>query len=228
MTDKMKILIAYDGSDCADAALTNLQRAGLPSEAEAIVLSVDEQWLPVPTSYWMMRTSHASTHPVSDEVREMAERAAQCVRDLFPAWEVRAEAQSGSPASVILAGAREWAPRSACRWLAWTHRCSEVLSRQHLAKNALSSSLLRACGAWPRPSGGCADQNHRWHGRLGGRGRGRPRCGQTHLARRNRGPAALCLAAPPCRHKQPDQQLCLGMAEDGACQSADKRRKSGV
>lgn len=43
MTDKMKILIAYDGSDCADAALTDLQRAGLPSDVEAIVLSVDEQ-----------------------------------------------------------------------------------------------------------------------------------------------------------------------------------------
>lgn len=110
MTNKMKLLIAYDGSDCADAALTNLQRAGLPPEAEAIVLSVDEQWLPVPTSYWMMRTSHASTHPVSEEVREMAERAATCIREIFPAWEVRTEAQGGSPASVILAGAQEWRP----------------------------------------------------------------------------------------------------------------------
>jgi nucleotide-binding universal stress UspA family protein len=110
MTNKMKILIAYDGSDCADAALTNLKRAGLPSAVEAIVLSVDEQWLPVPTSYWMMRTSHASTHPVSEEVREMAERAVTCIRDIYPTWEVRTEVQSGSPASVILACAQEWRP----------------------------------------------------------------------------------------------------------------------
>lgn len=110
MTNKMKILIAYDGSDCADAALADLQRAGLPSDVEAIVLTVDEQWMPVPTSYWMMRTSHASTHPVSEEVREMAKRAAACLRELFPAWEVRAESHSGSPASIILAAAEEWKP----------------------------------------------------------------------------------------------------------------------
>ena len=108
MTDKMKILIAYDGSDCADAALADLQRAGLPADAEAIVLSVDEQWLPVPTSYWMMRTSHASTHPVSEEVSDNAKRAAGCLRKLFPAWEVRAESHGGSPASIILAAVEEW------------------------------------------------------------------------------------------------------------------------
>jgi nucleotide-binding universal stress UspA family protein len=110
MTDKMKILIAYDGSDCADAALTDLQRAGLPSEVEAIVLTVDEQWMPVPTSYWLMRTSHASTYPVSEEVREMSQRAAECLQEFFPAWEVRAESHSGSPASIILAAAEEWKP----------------------------------------------------------------------------------------------------------------------
>jgi len=46
----MKILIGYDGSDCAEAALDDLTRAGLPSRAEAIVLSVAEVWLPPPPS----------------------------------------------------------------------------------------------------------------------------------------------------------------------------------
>lgn len=110
MTDKMKILIAYDGSDCAAAALADLQRAGLPTEVEALVLSVDEHWLPVPTSYWMMRTSYASAHPVSEGVREMAKRATVCLQESFPTWEVRAEAHSGSPASIILAAAAEWKP----------------------------------------------------------------------------------------------------------------------
>ncbi len=110
MTDKMKIVIAYDGSDCADAGLADLQRAGLPSEVEAIVLTVDEQWLPVPTSYWMMKTSHDSTYPVAEEVREMAKRAAMSLQEFFPAWEVRAESHSGSPASIILAAAEEWKP----------------------------------------------------------------------------------------------------------------------
>lgn len=50
MSDTMRILIGYDGSDCAEAALDDLQRAGLPSKTEALVLSVAEVWLPPPSS----------------------------------------------------------------------------------------------------------------------------------------------------------------------------------
>ena len=32
----MKILIAYDGSECADSALIDLQRAGLPDENRGV------------------------------------------------------------------------------------------------------------------------------------------------------------------------------------------------
>ena len=39
MNQAMKILIAYDGSDYADDAITELQRAGLPRDGEAVVLS---------------------------------------------------------------------------------------------------------------------------------------------------------------------------------------------
>ncbi|MGD0138046.1 MAG: hypothetical protein ABSD28_04170 [Tepidisphaeraceae bacterium] len=38
----MKILIAYDGSDCSDAALDDLRYAGLPEVAEVLVLSAGE------------------------------------------------------------------------------------------------------------------------------------------------------------------------------------------
>ena len=38
MNQPMRILIAYDGSSGADAALADLQRAGFPNEVEAIVL----------------------------------------------------------------------------------------------------------------------------------------------------------------------------------------------
>ena len=47
MSEK-KILIGYDGSECADAALDDLSRAGLPPDAEAQILSVAEVWLPPP------------------------------------------------------------------------------------------------------------------------------------------------------------------------------------
>src|SRR5262245_26736724 len=48
MNNIIKVLIAYDGSECADDALDDLQRAGLPAEAEALVVSVEEEWLPAP------------------------------------------------------------------------------------------------------------------------------------------------------------------------------------
>ena len=46
MKEQMKLLIGYDGSQCANAALDDLRRAGLPREAQAIILSVFERWLP--------------------------------------------------------------------------------------------------------------------------------------------------------------------------------------
>lgn len=41
-----RLLLAYDGSTCADVALDDLTRAGLPSELEVMVLSVADVWLP--------------------------------------------------------------------------------------------------------------------------------------------------------------------------------------
>src|SRR5881628_3824090 len=41
-----KVLFAYDGSACADAALHDLQSAGLPADIECKVLTVADVWLP--------------------------------------------------------------------------------------------------------------------------------------------------------------------------------------
>lgn len=46
MKDQMKLLIGYDGSECANAAIDDLRRAGFPREAQAIIFSVFKQWLP--------------------------------------------------------------------------------------------------------------------------------------------------------------------------------------
>ena len=64
MNKKMKVLIGYDGSGCADAALDDLQRAGLTREAEAVVLSVTEVWLPPPppSSYEIVVAAQAAEH----------------------------------------------------------------------------------------------------------------------------------------------------------------------
>ena len=45
---KMRILIGYDGSESADAALDDLRRAGLPREVEALIVSVGEVVMPPP------------------------------------------------------------------------------------------------------------------------------------------------------------------------------------
>jgi nucleotide-binding universal stress UspA family protein len=66
----MKILIGYDGSDCAEAALDDLRRAGLPETAEAHILSVAEVWLPPPppSSYEIIEEARKATSPA--ELRE--------------------------------------------------------------------------------------------------------------------------------------------------------------
>lgn len=42
MNARMKIMIAYDGSTYADAALEDLRCAGLPREGEALVVTVGD------------------------------------------------------------------------------------------------------------------------------------------------------------------------------------------
>ncbi len=125
MNDKMKILIAYDGSPCADAALDDLQRAGLPrSGVEAIVISVAEVWLPPPppSSYEIVEAAREAHSPAelqkryarasheAEEARALSLRAEQRLRKNFPEWEVQSEATTGSPAWEIVLKADEWKP----------------------------------------------------------------------------------------------------------------------
>jgi len=42
MSKRIKVLIGYDGSSHSDAAVDDLRRAGLPSEVEALVVSVGD------------------------------------------------------------------------------------------------------------------------------------------------------------------------------------------
>lgn len=111
MKDKMKILIAYDSSECADAALADLQLAGLPRKTEAHVLSVYAEWIIAPGSYGMVETDF--TRYVGESQKEalaMARRARETVKASFPDWDVHAEAATGSPAAMILQKADELKP----------------------------------------------------------------------------------------------------------------------
>jgi len=124
MKKNMRILIAYDGSDCAEAALDDLAQAGLPEIAEAIVMSVTEVWLPPPpvSSYEIVEQT-MSVHVPADlkkvymkgshavkEAKALAERGAARVRANFPKWKVQAEAIYGSPAWELVFKADKWKP----------------------------------------------------------------------------------------------------------------------
>jgi nucleotide-binding universal stress UspA family protein len=103
MKDKMKILIAYDESECAVAALADLKRAGLPRKAEAHVLSVYAEWMPAPTSFGMVETKFTSyLEQGGKETLAMARRARAVLKSSFPDWEIDAEALAGSPAGLIV------------------------------------------------------------------------------------------------------------------------------
>ncbi len=117
----MKILIAYDGSRYAEAALDDLTRAGLPPDVEAHILSVAEVWLPPSDG----SVDEGSTDPyiqgIIDRRREQGEKqveqnksfadqASERLRGNFADWNITASATFGSPAWEILAKADEIQP----------------------------------------------------------------------------------------------------------------------
>lgn len=116
----MKLLIAYDGSDCADAALKDLRRAGLPEVAEVTVLTAADVFLPPPIKEEDdkfpfqvpagVRRAHQLAAAALEEAKGLAGRAASRVRTDFPRWDVRAEACADSPAWALVKKADEWKP----------------------------------------------------------------------------------------------------------------------
>jgi len=106
----MNILIAYDGSEHADAALDDLTLAGLPPRANVLVLSVLDAWLPDESeSGGKVDESLPGLKDIRDAVarrvvaqREIAEKGATRLRAIFPDWNVTADACADSPAAAII------------------------------------------------------------------------------------------------------------------------------
>ena len=108
MTDSVKILIAYDGSDCAQAALDDLRSAGLPAKAEVKVVAVLETWFPPPSSWALLEGASRASQEL--DALALAQGAAVSLRSLFPGWELTAQEEMGSPASALLKIADDWQP----------------------------------------------------------------------------------------------------------------------
>ena len=117
----MKILLAYDGSENSDAAIDDLQFAGLPEKSEATVLSVADVLVPptsrrtheaavAPSIVVGVRTAQQRAQSALDEARSLSERAHDRLQKLFPTWAITAEACADSPAWAVIKKADEWEP----------------------------------------------------------------------------------------------------------------------
>ncbi|MBS1912868.1 MAG: universal stress protein [Bacteroidetes bacterium] len=116
MADRFKVLIAYDGSDCADAALADLQYAGLPPETDALVVSIAEVWVKDDGNHDEPATGEAaqvmSMHARSglQKAQLQARNAVTWIREHFPAWHVDGKVYPDSPSWGVLNAADEWKP----------------------------------------------------------------------------------------------------------------------
>jgi len=124
MSGRMKVLIAYDGSVYADAALDDLRRAGLPRQGEALIVSVGEGLVktssPNAGNAGAALTSRivVSAYAVAEdqaarllvEAGLRAEQARQRLRLHFPGWELRTEVLEGEPSQELLRKAEGWQP----------------------------------------------------------------------------------------------------------------------
>src|SRR5688572_10849755 len=109
-----KILIAYDGTPGALAAIEDLRRAGLPGNSTAKIVTIADVWLPPPPpaddllgeNSWDRRY-----HKAADLLRSAKKNALEgaCrIHELFPNWAVSNIAKPGSPAYEIIAEAKRW------------------------------------------------------------------------------------------------------------------------
>ncbi len=123
MNERMKILISYDGSSCAGDAIKDLPRAGMPREAEALIVAVQESWLSVThgsetlanntistnsTAARAARDEEKSSAGMIGEHEEMLAEAAKMLVAFFPEWKTETLTLKGSPAREIIGQAKIW------------------------------------------------------------------------------------------------------------------------
>lgn len=120
----MKMLIGYDGSRAADAARDDLQRAGLPDDVRAKVISIAEIWMPPPpppnggTSVDLVKTTDVGWQRMHDsaarkmlgETEVFSHHAKARLNENFIGWQITSKTKYGSPAQEILAEAECFKP----------------------------------------------------------------------------------------------------------------------
>lgn len=124
MNERVKVMVAYDGSTYADAALEDMRSAGLPREAVALIVSVSEGLVDPSSSVADIAGSALTSRRITpaiaqareqaaralEEAKEFAAKAGDRVRSYFPDWEVSAEGIAGTPTYELVRRAEEWKP----------------------------------------------------------------------------------------------------------------------
>jgi nucleotide-binding universal stress UspA family protein len=121
MNNRMKILIGYDGSEWANAALEDLKTAGLPKTAEALVMSMADVFIPLTINEPLddtlpmyvpegIKRAHKHAEQKLHEAEKLATRASEQLKGMFPEWQVNHLALADSPAWGMLRQADEWKP----------------------------------------------------------------------------------------------------------------------
>jgi nucleotide-binding universal stress UspA family protein len=117
----MKILIGYDGSEFADAALQDLQRAGLGPDAEVCVMTVADVFVPVPIDEEVenivpmyvpreIKRAHERAKHKLEEAADLAKQLSEQIKSIFPNWRISSDAEADSPAWALIRKADHWKP----------------------------------------------------------------------------------------------------------------------
>ena len=118
----MNVVIAYDGSNHAKAAIDGLRQAGLPHGGNALVVTVGETVLPTPSPSLIAVGAETMSHRVAgtlvqagveaaraiDEAGALVREGVQRVHALFPRWGVYADPVVGTAADAILQKVNDW------------------------------------------------------------------------------------------------------------------------
>jgi nucleotide-binding universal stress UspA family protein len=149
---RMRIVIGYDGSASSTDALVDLRRAGLPLDAEAMLITVADVGLPCRLVSEYEPLAASPVEPAAAHAAYMDAQTAVSVREalkialagserlqaIFPAWNVRAQSAVGSPAWELIRKAGEWradlivlGPQGHCalKWLVLGSVAQQVVSQ---------------------------------------------------------------------------------------------------
>lgn len=120
---RTKLMIAYDGSEFADAAIDDLPRAGMPDNADVLIVSVADLSVGTPevSEFDILSAASRRTDAVLGAVRShqaqmlketrgIVSKIVHDIRVRFPEWRVHGEVLRGRPVDELLRKSDSWKP----------------------------------------------------------------------------------------------------------------------